>query len=146
MHTDTQRAYLAGLLDGEGCISIVNTHTSRGRPTFMMSIQLVMTHKATIEHVYNMWGGGWYIDRGSRKAGQQKPAYSIHWTSVHAAEVLREVLPFLVTKKQQAELALEFQKLIRDKHQTSRLGDEEQASRKEFYTQMRGLNKRGIAA
>lgn len=88
--------YVAGIVDGEG--SIV------GAPK--VTIQVSMTTKEVIDHLWNLCGGtitGPY-ERRSGRSEICKPQY--HWTissAENAYQLLKILLPYLIVKKEKAE-------------------------------------------
>lgn len=93
--------YVAGIIDGEGSII--------GPPKF--AIQVSMTTKEVIDHLYALCGGsatGPYEQRSGRSE-VCKPQY--HWTISSAEnvyQILRVLLPHLIVKKQKAESVISF--------------------------------------
>jgi len=135
-----RNAYLAGLIDGEGCIYAVKRgRTLPGRPerfTYCLTLEMAMCSKETIFWVAENFGGRVCV----QKSRTNRPYY--HWriTNDSAVEVLKKVYPFMVTKKQQAALAFKFREVIkqsawqRDSHRNS--------LRDELILKIRSLNQR----
>ena len=103
--TDTQRTYLAGIVDGEGCIYI-----SKQRRTVYQYYTLFMT-VANTDPKLMLWIGE--VFGGNIKP--RKPCKSNKrnvWTSLvascEAEAIQRSIIPFMVGKRDQAELALKF--------------------------------------
>jgi len=103
MTVDEELAYLAGIIDGEGCVSIAK-NTRRGRNYYSLrinvsnnSIDLMQWLEDTFGDVVRTSYHRWY---------DRRDLYD--WTaSGNQAQVLLElVLPFLIIKKDQAKLAL----------------------------------------
>jgi len=93
--------YVAGILDGEG--------TVLGPPR--VTIRVSMTSKEAIDRLHSLCGGtatGPYENR-SGKSLVCKPQY--HWTvssAENAFRILKDLLPYLVVKKEKAEEVLRF--------------------------------------
>lgn len=103
---DTDRAWLAGIIDGEGSIYAMLERNGE----IQTGLNVIMTHLPTMQHISMI--------TGSLEPRQQTPAptnklKAWRWTlkAQRAASVLREVLPFMVTKKHQAELFIELMSL-----------------------------------
>ena len=100
-------AWAAGIIDGEGTIIIQrkNPPSFNGLVRYELFLAVGMIHKPTIERLHAIFGRGYVMKR--RNKGQR---VIFHWhVRVNlAAACLRLVLPYLVTKKSEAELALEF--------------------------------------
>ncbi len=113
--TETDKAYAAGLIDGEGCISISRVNykrTSRktGGSSIAGTLHIAMTDRAAVDYVRQAFGNVGReatTDKSERYARLGwKPTY--HWvlSTQQAAAVLKEVLPYLRVKRRQAELLI----------------------------------------
>lgn len=97
--TDVERAYLAGLVDGEGCIHVSTE--------FYLSVMITNTRHDLLVWVASVAGcGGLY--RMQRASGNRQ-CYTWRANGPEAARFLAAVLPFLRIKADRAELALRFQ-------------------------------------
>ncbi len=96
-------AWLAGLVDGEGCVYITNS--ASGVYTLVLSIQ--MTDFSAINEIKEIVGIG-RISQCSLKTKGGRTMWK--WTafSKAAGEVITQILPYLVTKKEQAQVGLQF--------------------------------------
>lgn len=106
--SETKLAYIAGLVDGEGCICIASSFDKKS--SINVSHQLVVRINNTDERLISWLKseiGGSVHCRGTRKQGW-KVLYDWYVCSTNAATFLQAVLPYLIIKKTQAELALEF--------------------------------------
>ena len=107
--------YAAGFFDGEGCITFILTADQR-RPTTLRTAPWVTvgnTNRQVLESLQNWWGGrleeAYKNERPNRKQVWR-------WAPGKRAEMesfLKAVLPFLIVKRQHAELMLEFLTLPR---------------------------------
>lgn len=138
--TQTEVAYLAGILDGEGSISILKMRMKRKSATYWhyaLQIRIASTHLPLIEWICDLVGGRIYEQTYvTRVQGNRKRAQ--HWHIGGRADVaafLRLVRPYLIVKAEQADLALEFSGLGREFVPSVRAGLRER---------MRGLNLKGI--
>jgi hypothetical protein len=90
--------WCAGLLDGEGSIGIYGKS---------LTVRIVMTDEPTIRRVRELLGIGWIHACTPRPP--RRPAW--YWFIGHRRrtyDVLTALRPYLVTKAQQADLALRF--------------------------------------
>ena len=104
--TETEKAYLAGMIDGEGCITI---SCSKDR-YFAMFIVLTGTHLGHIKHCAEIVGAG-----SMRSVKKEFPHADMHnWivSSTEAQEFLEAILPYLFLNKEQAEVAIKFQREV----------------------------------
>ena len=110
--TDTDKlAYIAGLVDGEGCIDI-HSHQSPRRQTKSYQLRLTIsnTSPAPIEWLVRNVGGSVDGGRNSRQL-----CYNWNVLDVNAENLLRALLPFLVVKHDQAVIGLEIRALTGQK-------------------------------
>lgn len=108
MILETDKAWLAGIIDGEGCITIVK----RGN-NFVPSVKIANTNELLInkcKEVLSEAGVSFnirYSDRGERK--NAKPAWELAMESrPRVVAALELILPYLVSKKEQASLVLDW--------------------------------------
>lgn len=115
--TDTDCAYLAGIIDGEGSIFIAHQLpcTRKGGKRRMdchtLTLAIGMTDKPTIDWIISKIGARMRnMTFGQRNglAHIRTPAYLIRCCSQHCVEVLQKTLPYLICKRAEAELGIEF--------------------------------------
>lgn len=101
-------AWAAGIIDGEGHIGIRRPWPEK--QTLRLYLDVSNTHIATIQRLVAIFGGLWRV---SQRKGNRQPIAV--WTVSHrkAERILRDVLPYLFTKREQAVGALEYRKLVR---------------------------------
>lgn len=110
----TKIAYLAGLVDGEGCISIVR----QNRVDNLCNMLVVgMSDKEGPEMFKEVFGGS-VLSR--RRRHNYKVMYTWRVYSRQAARALEILYPYLVIKKKQADICLELAKSIKDGNVLSR--------------------------
>jgi LAGLIDADG-like domain len=106
---EVDRAYLAGLFDGEGCVYIGAKKGKQGQ--YQLVVTLTNSHKPTIDALHEQYGGIVQIHhRGLRRH------YAYALRSLKAKALLQDVLPYLRIKRAEAELALEFQDHMSARH------------------------------
>ncbi len=107
--TDTQAAWLAGLIDADGCISLyLGKEASTGKPTIRPQIAVYNTSAPLLTKVKAVIGYGCI--------GNYKPAtYNHHATRNYilmsqnlCEQVLEQIIPYLVVKKEPAEWIINF--------------------------------------
>jgi len=147
--------YLAGLFDGEGCVGLYNTRTKIDRRAAHYQLLVRVTQKVpyAVEMLLEVFGGRVYT---LSDVGPSKPGPYFSWRAVgqKAENALRELLPYLMEKKSQAELAIEFQEFRREQNIASktrtsgnqRLTTQELDLRDEYVNKMKALkqNKFGL--
>jgi hypothetical protein len=97
-------AWAAGFLDGEGYIGVTRDNSVRdGKTYYKVAVSAGQIHKTPIELLQSMFGGRIVYQKNKFKG-------CWHWRvfGENAYSALRIVLPYLVVKRQQAELVLQF--------------------------------------
>ena len=104
MSSDTDLAYAAGLIDGEGCFS---THDN-GNGYFGLDLRVVNRDKACLDWLALKFGGKVY-----KKGGRNLPS---HWSKTYmwvaTAGVMRgfldKMLPYFIVKTKHAQVVSRF--------------------------------------
>lgn len=111
------RAYLAGLIDGEGSIGIKRRMpTLRNKcasPKYSVSVSVGMTDRAPIDLAADFCKAPERVRSRVRKHGY-KTIYEFEVENDRATRFLLEIQPYLVGKAWQAKVALEFASLRKD--------------------------------
>lgn len=98
--TRTDKAYFAGFFDGEGYVGLytstkyseaIRVIVGQGKPDVLYEMQ-------------SNWGGSVYPRFDKRN---QRPHYAWEIRSRKAEKFLRDILPYIRVKRQQAELAIQ---------------------------------------
>lgn len=103
------KAYLAGLLDGEGCIRIERFATDRSPigVQFRTIVEISMCDYTTMSWVAKATGR--HIQKSTRATKRGRKVYKLVWRNGHARDLLRELYPYLLGKAREAEVALHFE-------------------------------------
>ncbi len=101
--SETEKAYFAGLFDGEGSIS-TRKHIKNKRSYYYVFIHLGNTHYPTMEFIYKKFGGTMYMAK--KRNAQHKNFWRWATYTKGAKYFLEAVMPFLRIKKEQARLAV----------------------------------------
>jgi len=136
---ETEKAYLAGLLDGEGTICVSKHKSSIIRPT----IAIYNTHFETMEWVAKCFeheNQKRSIDK-RRDDRHTKNNYHIYFRSFpEIRRIIELLLPYLKIKKEQAELMLEFIDYVKNR-ESYHYTEENKNKLLEFKTKFNILNK-----
>lgn len=100
--TDTDKAYLAGLFDGEGCVGYYPRH-AKGVPYHSASLHLTSTDPRVISWLLGKVGCG----KVSVKNPKDHRKTSYNWqlsNKTDIAEVLGAIRPYLIIKADQVDL------------------------------------------
>lgn len=96
----TENAWAAGIVDGEGCIS-VGRNNGLGGKYIGMHVIVRMADKEAVQKIARIAGVG-SLKLHRPFTARRRPLWEWHSSSQEAASVLRRLLPYLVTKKIQA--------------------------------------------
>jgi hypothetical protein len=135
-------AYCAGIVDGEGCISIRRFKNSRRNIRYSLHLEVNQTRPEAILLMRSVLGGRVnFVPRNGKYSGRW------FWSSDsgHAAEILIKLLPYLTIKLEEAKLAIDFQskKLVKSGERSFKLGltQEELEWREQQYQKMKNLKR-----
>lgn len=109
---NTDLAYTAGIIDGEGCIHIRKQWDKRykGCYKYTMMVSLASTDEWLPRWLQLAWGGSVRLNDRSKDNPKWKSAYQWQVASRIALLFLEAISPYLIIKKPQAEIAISFQK------------------------------------
>lgn len=103
----TELAWAAGFIDGEGCISVVRcTQAGVTREQVQLLLDVAQVRPEALHKLVRLFGGR------IRLGGPGKGIYYWRLYGRKAGTVLSLVLPYLVTKRRQGELALELVSML----------------------------------
>lgn len=103
-------AYMAGIVDGEGCISIYGDgrKTVTGFPVYRLSLAIAMQNKPVLDLFVSNFGGRIYMAHKNPNA-HKSPYWRLPYMCHKAARVISTLRPYLRIKTEQADLAIRFQ-------------------------------------
>jgi hypothetical protein len=128
----TKWSYLAGILDGKGTICLHEIKNDKDWQHFGLQVIIYGTSVRLMKWLVACFGGVYYVR--SKTKLSVKTQYAWHPSGkANREQLLLGVLPYMVIKREQAKLALEF----------IRLGDnvKDPEARKKLVEQCRSLNK-----
>lgn len=151
---DNQRqtilAYLAGIIDGEGCIRISKQTATKGlgKAPYSANVNCGMTNPIAVELLHQTFGGSIRDCQPTCKnASPCKPLRYWYLSGTNGvAAALRQLYPYLRVKKKQAAYVLDFCMNKTDGRIPGGVPQEEQRWREELYMNVKKLNQRGVAA
>lgn len=115
MWNETQISYLAGIIDGEGSIYIQRRKTITGW-SYFPRFQIVNTNRKLMEWVHQTFGG--LIYDKPRKHINPKWKMQIEWFTTRGLldELLPLIIPYLIIKREQAEIMIKFRESFKIKY------------------------------
>ena len=134
MSDKAKYAYLAGIIDGEGCLTV-----GAGKKETCINYNAIIlvqnTSRKMIDWLQSKFGGQVYLSK--KETEKTKAAWMWRITKKKDIEILLlAVLPYLIVKREQAKVLLNFVRLTPD------MNSELRAT---YYRQLRQLNSRGIS-
>lgn len=119
MLSETEKAYLAGFFDGDGCVSIIKYFSDRTpTPIYSLTVVISQSNLEFIEEIKSLCGGGSIsINKNlpeSRPIEYKIPHYTLRMSSVPAEKFLREIYPYTKSRKKQIEIALKFRETFKN--------------------------------
>ena len=134
-----REAYAAALLDGEGCISVSQTGASYFQLRYYrLRVEFMMTDRAPLDELAYGWGGVVYIC--TKKTTTGRAMYSWAVSGRRAQEFLRDTKKWVVGKREQLELALEFP-VGNQVSGNGRLSDRDRTRQHDIRIALQGLKK-----
>ncbi len=124
--TETQKAYMAGLLDGEGCIGVFKQKSSGKMWQFDFGVRVIITNtnEMVLIWVKEITGAGCMY--------KSKKAFKENWSPVHRWQVTAEqarsfiktIYPYLKIKKDIADIVLQLPHLPSQRKYSGRTQEE----------------------
>lgn len=144
---ETEKAYLAGLIDGEGYIGILKSmrgnkkhFTSAKDYLYCPIFKVAMTYKPVIEYLHQRYGGTF----NSRKRSVNpnwKDAYDWVIKNAKVMLILNEIYPYMKVKRREVEILREFYKTVSGPGKP--ITEDNWRKRDELYLEVRELHRRG---
>ncbi len=98
--------YLAGLFDGEGCIHVPLMKHNK-TPSYGLRVIFCLTHEGVIREIARQFNVS--SCRLRKNNVRWKDAYQVQICGERAAQFLRDTLPFLIVKLEEAKLGIQLQ-------------------------------------
>jgi len=123
--TKTERAWLAGFFDGEGC---VHTGKSSSSKHYRLCIKIGQSFPGVLYYIKDLLGYG-------QVRSYYTKLYPAHFLDLHSKDehikFIKTILPYSIVKKEQLETALEFLQNVHDKPHGHRYLSKKQAKNRE---------------
>lgn len=145
--SDVDRAYAAGLVDGEGSIRITQRGAQGGKAfrtgQYTLMVEMTNTSLPMIEWMTEKFGGSVSYYKADQAFNKRE---RWHWrvAANKALYVLDAIWPYLITKRQQAKFGRRFQRYAQYAGRAKT--DKIQQLHHRFYTELKRLNVRGYRA
>lgn len=132
-----EAAYLAGLVDGEGHISIYGGYGKSDPHRFRIALGIANTSLLMLDWVRMTTGVGGISSQG-QPTPRQKPVFQWNISSENAYAVLAQIKPYLIVKPDRAALVMQFQERLRDPALKA-----DRSWQLEYVDHIRSMNRRG---
>lgn len=146
--TPTQKAYIAGFFDGEGCLSYykMKSKSSIRGWAFVGCAYMTNTHLETIIALKNMIGFGCVRKRNVYSyTGNRKETWNISFSPRQLKILLKAISPYLITKRQQAKIMLDYLNTLKwGRGLNNPLSEKEIEYRESLFVIFKRLNRRGV--
>ena len=140
--TVAELAWLAGIIDGEGSIFVMKQKRKDRERTFnyLLRVAVSSTDPIMAKECFLITEDGDYFSHIEKREGQSN---TLKWSinGRKAAKVLKEILPFMKVKKNQAEAAINFQETTK-KHWKLMTPDDYK-HQEEFYYKLKQMKVDG---
>jgi len=146
---NTDKAYLAGIIDGEGCISVAGRKSGSRRGRYLTpTLQVTNTRRELLDWLYERYGGGIYAHMRTIQRGR-KPCWLWSCAGQKALKAIRDARPYMLLKCEQADILLVMKRYsTRGRDRIGRIKasmtEREFAENDNVVARMRALNKRGV--
>ncbi len=139
---DTDLAWSAGLIDGEGCIRISKVEHTKKSTTYDLWLTVGMCHKESIIKLYDIFEFGSL--RVDNSPSRKTPLWVWQCSTHDTVKVLKQIMPWLTCKRKEAELALDFVIMKSETNSNGkRLTEDIINLRDTYYWRMRNLKMNG---
>lgn len=134
--SETEMAYVAGLVDADGCLTIVSD-------TFLRpSVQVIMTDYDTIKWLADKFGTVVTdFRKGNKVSDYHKDQYLFKLSGKRCGKFCELISPHMITKKKQAEMVIAFCETYVGSG--SHVPDEVWEQRRDFRIKIQELNQGG---
>lgn len=133
--TNEEKAWFAGIIDGEGCLTCGYRSDNRG---IRLSLSLEMTHKPTIDKI-KMWIPNMGYYRRVRKVG--KTGWRIELRNKQAVPIVEMLCPYLITKREEANIWLLLADTVTNGGPNHKITETIKQKRTKLMSQLRALKR-----
>ena len=112
--SDTDIAYLAGVFDGEGHISVLKD--KRGHNAYSLHLIINITSLETVYRFRDSFGGTVGANTSENNKRKGKPIYRWVVCGKRAESVLRTLFPYLHIKRKEAEIVFQIRSYWHSMH------------------------------
>lgn len=147
----TNKAYVAGFIDADGSIIFQRTKRKKGGYHFYPRVWIYNSHKPVLKLIQSWYKGKLEMELQSPSKKMIKKLYRLRIKGKMLKQILIDIIPYLIIKKERAKICLEFlnhdKPVTRDiKGRIKPLSKEELKYRNSLWTQYKKMRKKGVSA
>ncbi|HEX4374883.1 MAG TPA: LAGLIDADG family homing endonuclease [Puia sp.] len=145
--TDTELAYLAGIIDGEGCffIGLFRTKATKNLLNYHTYIKISNTDKDLMDWIKeNAHATNNQQERKTRVSKKERTIYNSQISGETLDDLIPKIYPFLIVKKRHCEIMIRMRSTF-TKHrrlQKKEISQEIHDIRYQCYLELRSINSR----
>lgn len=147
--TLSQRGYLAGYFDGEGCVFIQKSRRTDSGYNYRLCVRFSQAKPEVVRWIHSVFGGS-ITPRKRNRRGYDEMYHELTLGSSKARRFLECIRPYVIEKREQVELGFGFYEHLdlfqlryidhsQLKHPDLELAQKVRQERDEMYMQMRAL-------
>jgi hypothetical protein len=143
MVSETDKAYIAGLVDGEGCVRIWKVGSprqldkmNRKTPIYNPWLSIANNNVEVLRWIQSLYGGRLQPHNRTRPV----QAWVLVLTSRAAERILKDIVPYLRIKKPQTEVVLGYYQENMELYGCKGVPEEEVSRREELYQRALAVN------
>ena len=104
---ETQIAYLAGIIDGEGSIMYVKgaLDKRRNKQYYRVVLRVANNDMTLIQWIMDNFPNKWYLEKREHRIGNTDSSYILNLHYQAAIQLIELVEPYVVSKRTQAKIA-----------------------------------------
>lgn len=144
-HSDIERAYMAGIMDGEGYIGLAQHGRGGGKSMrigrITLNVRVVNTNRDMMEWIATRWPSALNY-QSSDPSSNRKARWVWSLNANNALHFLDEVYPFMVARRPQAKVAIRFQRYLQ--YTGKKRSEKTDRLQEQFAGIVRLLNHRGL--
>ena len=145
--TDTELAYLAGIIDGEGCffIGLFRTKATKNLLNYHTYIKISNNEKSLIDWIHEKAGAtNIQQERLTRKSNVNRSCYSSQISGATLDALLPKIYPYLIIKRRQCEIMMRMRStfVAHRRLQKKKIVQETHDIRYQCYLDIRSINSR----
>lgn len=133
----TVKAYIAGMLDGEGTVTLSRHHKNE---THAPEVTITNCDLGVLKWIKEKVGMGYVIKKKFKRDPKHSDAYAWTIRNDAAINLLKDLYPYLIIKRERAELIIEGYKIVTKRN--GRYTPEEMQRKDIFVAKIRELNRR----